>query len=188
VTVDAMTLLFGLLTLAGWVALAGVVVVAAGARAGSAPLAGALGWLRDALDGQGLALAFLVAAVATGGSLYLSEVAHFVPCKLCWYQRIAMYPLAPLLALAALRRDRSVRWYVVLQAVLGGLVSLYHMAEERIGYLQHHGLACEVDNPCYYRPVERFGFMTIPVMAGTAFALIATTLLLVRSDVPEELA
>src|SRR4051794_3718163 len=74
--------------------------------AGGSPAAA--GWRREASAAIGpsaLLLAFAVALVCTLGSLYLSEVAHFVPCKLCWYQRIAMYPLVPILGLAALRQD-----------------------------------------------------------------------------------
>src|SRR4051812_10965964 len=65
--------------------------------------------LRVILDDQTVWLAALVAVVATCGSLYLSEVAHFVPCTMCWYQRIAMYPLAPMLVVAAWRRDRGIK-------------------------------------------------------------------------------
>ena len=67
----------------------------------------------DAVDDAALWIAFLVAAVATAGSLYFSEVANYIPCRLCWFQRIAMYPLAVILLVAAIRRDRGVRWYVV---------------------------------------------------------------------------
>ena len=62
----------------------------------------------DAIGQEALWLASGVAAVCMAGSLYLSEVANFPPCKLCWYQRICMYPLVPLLLAAALRRDRLV--------------------------------------------------------------------------------
>ncbi|NDE79574.1 MAG: disulfide bond formation protein B, partial [Actinobacteria bacterium] len=55
-------------------------------------------------------LAWLVAAVATAGSLYFSEIADYVPCRLCWFQRVCMYPLAGILLVAAIRRDRNVRW------------------------------------------------------------------------------
>src|SRR5262245_58382863 len=56
-------------------------------------------------------LAWIVATVATLGSLYYSEIANFVPCRLCWYQRICMYPLAVILLVGLLLRDRRVRWY-----------------------------------------------------------------------------
>ena len=74
-----------------------------------------------AIDDAALWLAFLVAATATAGSLYFSEVADYVPCQLCWFQRIAMYPLAVVLLVAAIRRDRSVRWYVGPLAAIGAL-------------------------------------------------------------------
>src|SRR5437899_315653 len=61
--------------------------------------------IRSALWGYELWLAFVVAAVATGGSLFFSEIAHFVPCELCWYQRICMYPLSIVTLLTALAND-----------------------------------------------------------------------------------
>jgi disulfide bond formation protein DsbB len=141
----------------------------------------ALRWLpfRDArlavtelLDGQEVQLAFVVALVATLGSLYLSEVAHFVPCRLCWYQRIAMYPLPVILGIAWWRRDHRVRWYAVPLALIGLCISTYHVLLERVPSLEGSGV-CEVSNPCTLRWVERFGFVTIPVMALCAFALIS---------------
>ena len=69
--------------------------------------------LRRALWGYELWLAFLVAALATGGSLYFSEIAHYVPCELCWYQRICMYPLAITTLLAAFADDDRVARYLL---------------------------------------------------------------------------
>src|SRR3954451_12070065 len=83
-------------------------------------------WRRDlaaAVRPSALGFAFAAALVATLGSLYFSEVAHFVPCKLCWYQRIAMYPLVPILGLAAWRRDRHIWPYGTLVAILGAAIS-----------------------------------------------------------------
>ena len=94
-------LFFGLLTLAaaaGGLSLIALRLVAATGNEGAARLGRALG---DA----GVWLAFLVAATATLGSLYFSEVADFVPCRLCWFQRIAMYPLSVILLVGALRKD-----------------------------------------------------------------------------------
>ena len=65
---------------------------------------GPLEWLRSAVWGYELWCAFVVAAIATAGSLFFSEIAHFVPCELCWYQRICMYPLSILTLFAALTR------------------------------------------------------------------------------------
>ncbi len=128
--------------------------------------------LGELLDGQEVQLAFVVALVATLGSLYLSEVAHFVPCRLCWYQRIAMYPLPLLLGIAWWKRDAGVSRYAIPMALVGMAISTYHILVERFPSLEDSGV-CEVSNPCTIRWVERFGFVTIPTMAVAAFALIS---------------
>ncbi len=140
----------------------------------------ARGWaeVRAAVGPQALLLAFTVALTATLGSLYLSEVANFPPCRLCWYQRIAMYPLVALLGQAAWRRDPSVRPYVLVQVGLGGLISCYHMVVERFPTLESS--SCDPLNPCSIVWVERFGYLTIPTMALSAFALIALLMVLAR--------
>ena len=92
-------------------------------------------------------IAFLVAATSTAGSLYFSEVADFVPCHLCWYQRIAMYPLSLLLVIAAARRDRAVRWYVGPLAGVGALISTYHYLVEWFPSLEGSSV-CAVSVPC----------------------------------------
>ena len=120
-------------------------------------------------------LAFAVAVTATAGSLYLSEVAHFVPCALCWYQRIAMYPLVIVLGIAAWRGDTGVRRYVVPLAAIGALIGAYHVALQRLPGLPSG--ACALDAPCTAIYVERFGFMTIPVMALISFVAILALML-----------
>ena len=77
-----------------------------------------------------LYLAWVVALVATLGSLYLSEVRGYQPCILCWYQRIAMYPLSLLLGIAAFRDDLDIRRYAMPLAGIGLLTSLYQNAED----------------------------------------------------------
>ena len=129
----------------------------------------------EILDGQEIPLAFVVALVATLGSLYLSEVAHFVPCRLCWYQRIAMYPLPLLLGIAWWKRDQGVRRYVIPMAVIGMAISTYHVLVEHFPSLEGSKL-CELANPCTIRWVERFGFVTIPTMALAGFACISALL------------
>ena len=137
-------------------------------------LHGVIRTLRRFLGSSALWLAALVAIVATSGSLYFSEVAHFVPCALCWYQRIAMYPLAVILAIAAWRGDVDVRRYVVPLAGIGALISLYHIGVERLPGLPTG--SCSLDVPCDLIWVERFGFVTIPVMALAGFLAIITLL------------
>jgi disulfide bond formation protein DsbB len=172
-TIAAVTLFLALLTVAAQVALAGVLVLVAAGRRW--PAAGdalaAVGW-------EALALALLVASVATAGSLYLSEVAHFVPCRLCWYQRIAMYPLVPVLGLAAWRRDPAVRPYGLVLSGIGLLIAGYHYLLERFPWLDAG--ACEVDNPCTLVWVRELGYVSVPLMAATAFASILVLLGLAR--------
>jgi disulfide bond formation protein DsbB len=77
-------------------------------------------------DGLRLWFAAAVGVTATLGSLYYSEIVGFVPCTLCWYQRICMYPLAVILPIAAARGDEGVRRYVTPLAVVGAGISAYH--------------------------------------------------------------
>src|SRR5712671_5382403 len=74
--------------------------------------------------------AFVVASIATGGSLFFSEIAHFVPCELCWYQRICMYPLSILTLFAAYHGDHRAARYLLPLPVVGAGVSIYHLLIE----------------------------------------------------------
>ena len=119
-------------------------------------------------------LAFLQAVVATAGSLYFHWGMGFPPCDLCWFQRIGMYPLVALLGLAAWRRDQGIRLYGIVLAVLGGLVSCWHLLVERFPTLE--GTTCDPLNPCSIIWVEHLGYLTIPAMALSGFALIVALL------------
>ena len=136
---------------------------------------------RQAVDAVGpavLTMAAMVAAVAMAGSLYYSDVAHFPPCQLCWYQRIAMYPLVPLLGIAAFRRDTGVALYGAVIAALGAPISIYHILVER-GIVEESS-SCDPNNPCSLIWVKKFGYLTIPTMALSGFLLIITLLVLCR--------
>lgn len=168
---DAVLLFFSLLALGAQAAVVLMIVTAVGGRA----TAGARQWLVDVVGPHATVLALVVAVVATAGSLYLSEVAHFTPCVLCWYQRIAMYPLAVLLGVAALRRDTSIRWYSVPVAGIGLAISAYHYLLER--FPDSVASACSADVPCTTVWVWKFGFLSIPAMAGIGFAAIIALVL-----------
>ncbi len=133
--------------------------------------------VRRLLWGYELWLAFAVAAVATGGSLFFSEVAGFVPCELCWYQRICMYPLSAVTLLAALANDYRVARYLLPLPIVGAGVSIYHLLVENGVVAQSQ--ACFVSAPggCATKWINEFGFMTIPTLALTAFALLTALLL-----------
>jgi disulfide bond formation protein DsbB len=148
----------------------------------SSSAAGVYDAVRDSLGEHGLALAALVAGTATAGSLYLSEGAHLVPCELCWFQRICMYPLALLLVIAAARRDWAIRPYALALAGIGLVISSYHYLIERFPELER-GTSCDPQAPCTVTLVWKLHYVTIPFMAGSAFLLVLLVLLLAR-DAP----
>lgn len=127
---------------------------------------------------NGVRLAWVMALVATLGSLYYSQVAHFVPCELCWYQRIAMYPLVLILGVAALKGDRAVRSYVLPIAVIGGLISSYHYLIQRFPDLSAG--TCSTGVPCTAAYVWKFDAVSIPFMALVSFGVIIASLALDR--------
>jgi disulfide bond formation protein DsbB len=169
-TSDQVTTILAVLATVG--AVLGVAAAVAAVLPGVGPR------LRAAVAGQGLPVAWLVALVATLGSLYLSEGADFTPCRLCWYQRIAMYPLVVVLGLGWLRRDAGARLTAAVLAGLGLAVNLWHLAVELWPSIE--GSGCDPTNPCSLRWVEVWGFWTIPRMATVAFGLVLLALALDR--------
>lgn len=126
--------------------------------------------LRAGLAPMALIGAWIVALLAMGGSLYFSEVAHFQPCLLCWYQRIAMYPLVLILGIAVFRRDIPVRIYAIPLAAVGAVISTYHYFLE--WFPQIDTGACTVGIPCTQVWFREFGFVSLPFLALMAFLLI----------------
>jgi disulfide bond formation protein DsbB len=174
------SLFFALLAIVGLVVVA-LAVVLVGIRLASGRLPAGAERLLDQVAPAALPLAFAVAVTCTFGSLYYSEVAHFEPCRLCWYQRIAMYPLVVLFAVAWLTRDRGVRRYGMPLAGIGLAISLYHRLEEQ--FPDAVASACSADVPCSFRYVDEFGWVTIPTMAAVGFALILSLMSLTTREV-----
>ena len=134
--------------------------------------------LRSLMWGYELWAAFVVAAVATGGSLFFSQVAHFVPCELCWFQRIAMYPLAIITLLAALANEHVVARYLLPLPVVGAAVAVYHLLVENHVVEQTQAWQISAPGGCATRWLDEFGYVTIPTLALTAFVLVGAFLLL----------
>jgi disulfide bond formation protein DsbB len=141
-------------------------------------------WLRWTLEGYELWCVFLVSSIATGGSLFFSEIAGFIPCELCWYQRICMYPLSIITLLAALANDRRVARYLLPLPLVGAGVSVYHLLVEN-GVVEQ-AKACLISAPggCATKWIEEVGYVTIPVLALTGFALCFAFLLLSALPAP----
>ncbi len=130
-----------------------------------------------AAPSPGLLAAAAVALIATLGSLYFSEVRHFVPCTLCWYQRSAMYPLALLLGLGAWRGQEAVRRFALPLAGAGWLVAVYHVAEEKFGFAPLGTCSVVGGVSCTTEWVNYLGVFTIPVLSLSAFTLILILLM-----------
>ena len=130
-----------------------------------------------------LYLAWLVALVAMLGSLYFSEVRHFVPCTLCWYQRILMYPLAIVLGIASYRQDAAIRSYVLPLSALGMLFATYHVLEQNVPGFGSPAL-CRAGVPCNLHYIHWLGFISIPVLSLTAFTLVTVLLATLRPRRP----
>jgi len=175
------------LALLALVAAVGALAVLLLALAGrwSEAAAATYGSIQETLGPLNLWLAFALAATATLGSLYFSEVGHLVPCTLCWYQRTAMYPLAIILGIAAWRYDRGIRPYAITLATIGAVVAAYHVALQRLPGLPSG--SCSLEAPCTAIELERFGFVTIPVMALIGFLsiIVVLTLLTAPRSEPE---
>ena len=168
-------LFYGILALVALAAIAALVALRAAAAL--VPIAGtAHGAVARAVGPQAFGLATGVAALATAGSLYFSEVAGFEPCTLCWYQRIAMYPLVVVLGVGTLARDGSAIVAGRILAGIGAVIAAYHVLLEWVPSLD--GGACDPTNPCTLVWFRTFGFISLPTLALIAFLLILTLLAL----------
>lgn len=126
--------------------------------------------LRLAIHAHTQKAMFLVAAVAMGASLYYSESIGFPPCEMCWFQRIAMYPLAVVLLTAIVSRGRIEPRYIVALAGIGLLISIYHYQLQLFPEQQQFCSTGSVS--CTVQFVKEFGFVSIPFMAGCGFLAI----------------
>ncbi|KQL48897.1 disulfide oxidoreductase [Brevibacillus choshinensis] len=126
-----------------------------------------------------------IALIATAGSLFFSEVLKYIPCDLCWYQRILMYPLVILLGVASAKKDYKMSLYTLILSVIGGLISLYHYLIQKVPALHELGNACGIV-PCNSDYINWLGFITIPFLALIAFALIIVLQIIVLKNGKEQ--
>jgi disulfide bond formation protein DsbB len=152
----------------GGIAILRVIAVASSSARGGYRMVAAI------LAPNAVSMAWVVAMLATIGSLYFSEVAHYDPCRLCWYQRIAMYPLVIILGIAAFRHDDGIRTYGRALAAIGAVIATYHLALEWIPALDTG--ACGTGPSCTVIWFRALGFISLPLLALSAFLLIFTVL------------
>lgn len=123
--------------------------------------------------------AWIVALIATLGSIYMSQVLRFTPCTLCWYQRIFMFPLLFILTVGILTKDKKMYLYVLPLSITGLIISIYHN-------LIYYGFISESLSPCYQgvacntKQLELFGFITIPLLSLISFSAITAFMLILR--------
>jgi disulfide bond formation protein DsbB len=176
-SVDVVSTFLALLAVLGLVFVAVVVVLGIVAKVSGGLPAAVVPW-RDSISDVAIPLGFAVALTTTLGSLYMSQIAKFPPCELCWFQRICMYPNVILFAVAWWRRDRDVRFYVLPLVLIGICISTYHYLLER--FPDSVSYACTNNIPCETVWVWKFHFLSIPGMAWVGFALLATLSILAR--------
>ena len=123
--------------------------------------------------------AWLMALLSAAGSLFFSEVMDLPPCVLCWYQRIAMYPLVLIIGIGIITEDTRWKVYALPLALIGLALAVYHN-------LVYYGIIPESLTPCAQgvscseRQLEWFGFVTIPLMGLAAFLVISAILLIYK--------
>ncbi|MFL5943679.1 MAG: disulfide bond formation protein B [Gaiellaceae bacterium] len=166
--------LIGIMLLVGLLALVGV--------------RGPLNGIRRLLWGYELWAAFVVAAIATGGSLFFSQIANFPPCELCWFQRICMYPLSILTLLMALASDNRAARYLFPLPIVGACVSIYHLLIENAVIKEPNACQVSARGGCAVKWVNEFGYMTIPTLALTGFLLLIGFLVLATTGEAEAAA
>lgn len=128
--------------------------------------------------------AWLLATIASLGSLFFSDVMAFIPCSLCWYQRIAMYPLVVILLVGLFPFDGKVVKFALPLAFIGLMISLYHNLLHW-GIVPESAAPCVQGIPCSTQYINWLGFITIPVLSMAAFSIIFILLLLLRKQLNE---
>jgi disulfide bond formation protein DsbB len=128
---------------------------------------------------------WVVSLIATLGSLYFSQVRGFIPCELCWVQRIFMYPLVIIIGIAYVQKNPRIAMTTLALSVVGGAVSLYHYGIQKLKFLSDSAPSCG-QVPCTGEYINYLGFITIPFLALAAFALIAGTSVYLWKSLKEE--
>lgn len=120
----------------------------------------------------------VVAGIAMSGSLFYSDIAGYTPCKLCWFQRILMYPLVIVFGVFLWKKVKNLNELPIIMASIGGLIAAYHYAMQVTDMVGLKGLIPEPCSVVGYSPScsevfdLSYGYITIPMMALTAFVMI----------------
>ena len=131
--------------------------------------------------GSLLYFAWATALVAVLGSLYFQYVLDFAPCVLCWYQRVALYPLVVIIPIGIIRKDFSVAIYSAVLSGVGGVAALYHtLLYYKV--LPESAAPCVQGVSCLTQYIDWFGFVSIPLLSLVACIIIFTASMLARTN------
>ncbi len=130
-------------------------------------------------------LCFLVASVATLGSLFFSEIMQFVPCSMCWYQRIFMYPLVLMFLMSLLFPDDKIFKYAMTLVVVGLFFAIYHNLL-MFDIIPESVVPCVQGVPCSTEYINWFGFITIPLLSLVAYVLLFLLLIIGKRKMKNE--
>jgi disulfide bond formation protein DsbB len=128
---------------------------------------------------------WLIASVATLGSLFFSEIMGFPPCVLCWYQRIFMYPLVVIFLIGLFPLDKKVIQYALPLAVIGWCFAVYHYLLY-LGYIPEDLQPCSQGVSCSDTNLELLGFITIPMLSILSYTAIVVLLFVFKKRFVDE--
>ncbi|HMQ04427.1 MAG TPA: disulfide bond formation protein B [Pyrinomonadaceae bacterium] len=129
--------------------------------------------------------AWVLALVSSAGSLFFSEVMGLPPCVLCWYQRIAMYPLVLIIGIGIAASDSRWKVYALPFALIGLAIAVYHNLIY-YGIIPESLTPCSQGVSCSERQIELFGFITIPMMGLASFLAIAASIIFYKTEKKHE--
>ncbi|OGM08765.1 hypothetical protein A2159_03415 [Candidatus Woesebacteria bacterium RBG_13_34_9] len=128
-----------------------------------------------------LYIALIQSIIATLGSHFFSEISGFIPCKLCWYQRIMMYPLVVILIVGIIEKNKHLNKYVLPLSIMGMGIAIYHNLLY-YGVLTESVIYCTSGVSCTTKYIEWFDFITIPLLSLTAFTVITILMLIYQKN------
>lgn len=130
------------------------------------------------IDRYYLQLGFIVTLTASLFSLVYSEVIGFLPCYLCWYQRVFTIPLVFIFGMAIWTKDRKIVKYTLPMLLIGFVISIYQNFIYYFG-VDASNLPCDASGvSCYKQYVSEFGgYISIPMLALTTFFALITIVL-----------
>ncbi len=126
-----------------------------------------------------LYIAWITALASMAGSLYFSEILHFPPCILCWYQRIAMYPLVLIIGIGIVKKDKHLYNYVLPLSLIGDAIAFYHNLLY-YKFIPDSLAPCISGVSCTTKFIELFGFVTIPFLSLLSFVVITVAMLIYK--------